>query len=91
MGSEYWIFHFPVKIDWFHQTRIQYIERGLQKFVKCYKEKRIESVAFPLMGCNKDGLNRNEATVLLNNYLCPLDINCEIYIPKESSRKKGER
>ena len=86
-GDEHWILHFPIKIAWYQPARVPYIEHGLQKFVKCYKEKGIRSVAFPLLGCGKDGLNRNEATLLLNDYLNPLDIRCEIYVPKGYKKK----
>ena len=88
-GREHWILHFPTKIAWFQPSRIPYIEHGLQKFVKCYKDKGIESAAFPLLGCGKGGLNQQEVISLLDRYLKPLDIKCEVYISKKISEKKG--
>src|SRR5689334_10996064 len=34
-----WILNFPTKYHWKYETKPEYIERGLQKFVKTYSQK----------------------------------------------------
>lgn len=83
-GKDKWVLHFPTQIDWWQPSRIPYIEHGLQKFVKTYKEKGILSAAFPLLGCESKGLSSSEVIGLLKQYLGPLDIRCEIYTGKST-------
>ena len=37
-----WILNFPTKKDWKHSSKIEFIEAGLIKFVRTYKEKKIK-------------------------------------------------
>ena len=58
---------------------MEYIEKGLQKFVETYKEKKIMSIAFPLLGTNNGGLDKQEVLSLMCTYLRKCDIPIEIY------------
>ncbi|MDD6552131.1 MAG: macro domain-containing protein [Prevotellaceae bacterium] len=70
---------FPTKTDWKLPSKIEYIEEGLQKFVSTYKDKKITSVAFPLLGAGLGGIDENVSMELLKKYLSPIDIPVEIY------------
>src|SRR6218665_523136 len=52
-----WILNFPTKYDWRMPSQESYIERGLDKFLKTYKQKNIESIAFPLLGANNGNID----------------------------------
>jgi len=75
-----WVLNFPTKFNWKYPSKIEYIEKGLIKFVETYKEKDIKSIAFPLLGTHNGGLDRQEVLNLMTKYLgsCT-DLSIEIY------------
>lgn len=74
-----WVLNFPTKFHWKYPSKIEYIEKGLQKFVDTYKEKSITSIAFPLLGVHNGGLDKQEVLLLMQKYLTHCDIPIEIY------------
>lgn len=74
-----WVLNFPTKTHWKLPSEYSYIELGLQKFVSAYKEKGISSIAFPLLGANNGGLDRNKVLSIMEHYLSLCDIPIEIY------------
>lgn len=74
-----WILNFPTKYHWKYETRPEYIEKGLIKFVATYKDKGIQSIAFPLLGAQNGGLSKEQSLLLIEKYLSNLDIPIEIY------------
>lgn len=75
-----WVLNFPTKFHWKYPSKIEYIEKGLIKFVETYKEKDIHTIAFPLLGTHNGGLDKQEVKNLMNKYLgkCT-DLSIEIY------------
>jgi len=51
----------------------------LKKFVETYEQKKITSIAFPLLGTHNGGLNIIEVNALKIKYLSKCSINIEIY------------
>ncbi len=74
-----WVLNFPTKYHWKYPSKIEYIEKGLQKFIEAYKAKGITSIAFPLLGTHNGGLDTDEVKNLMVNYLEKCDIEVEIY------------
>lgn len=74
-----WILNFPTKDHWRNPSKIEYIEKGLQKFVSTYKDKGITSIAFPKLGCGNGGLDWAEVKPIMNNYLKNLPIDIYVY------------
>lgn len=74
-----WVLNFPTKIHWKYPSKIEYIEKGLQKFLETYKEKNISSIAFPLLGAHNGGLDREFVFDLMIKYLSQCNIPVEIY------------
>lgn len=74
-----WVLNFPTKFHWKYPSKIEYIETGLQKFVDTYKQRGIESIAFPLLGAHNGGLDREEVVALMYEYLSKCDIPIDIY------------
>lgn len=74
-----WVLNFPTKFHWKYPSKIEYVETGLQKFVDTYKQRGIESIAFPLLGAHNGGLDRDEVMTLMCEYLSKCDIPIEIY------------
>lgn len=67
------ILNFPTKKHWKDSSEYDYIEQGMKKFVETYKNKNISSIAFPMLGCNNGGLNKDVVLEILTKYL----IKCE--------------
>lgn len=74
-----WVLNFPTKTHWKLPSEYEYIEKGLQKFVDTYKEKDITSIAFPLLGANNGGLDKDKIMETMLHYLSKCDIPIEIY------------
>ena len=78
-SPEKWILMFPTKKHWRNPSRMEYIERGLQKFVDNYERLGIESIAFPKLGCGNGGLEWSAVKPIMEKYLSPLPISIYIY------------
>lgn len=74
-----WVLNFPTKFHWKYPSKIEYIEKGLVKFVDTYQEKGITSIAFPLLGTHNGGLEKEEVLSLMERYLDKCNIPIEIY------------
>jgi O-acetyl-ADP-ribose deacetylase (regulator of RNase III) len=73
------ILNFPTKRGWRYPTKIEYIELGLKKFLQTYKEKNITSIAFPLLGAGKGGIEVQKTLDIMQKYLSKTDIPIEIW------------
>lgn len=74
-----WVLNFPTKFHWKYPSKLEYVEKGLQKFLDTYKIQGIESIAFPLLGAHNGGLDRDEVYQLMVSYLSKCEIPVEIY------------
>lgn len=74
-----WVLNFPTKYDWKFESKVEYLEKGLQKFVDTYKEKGIESIAFPILGASNGGIPELTSLEIMQNFLSRCDIKIEIY------------
>ena len=52
-----YVLHFPTKKHWRHPSRIEWIRDGLDDLVRVIRERRIQSVALPPLGCGSGGLD----------------------------------
>jgi len=74
-----WILNFPTKYHWKYPSKIEWLESGLQKFIETYAQKKITSIAFPLLGTHNGGLDTTIVKDLMNKYLIQCSIEIEIY------------
>src|SRR6266852_175852 len=75
------IVNFPTKDHWRSPSRLTDIERGLDYFVKHYREWGVKSIAFPPLGCGNGGLHWSEVGPLIYEKLHRLNIDVEVYAP----------
>jgi O-acetyl-ADP-ribose deacetylase (regulator of RNase III) len=73
------ILNFPTKYDWKYPTKEIYLHKGLKKFVDTYKQRGIDSIAFPLLGASKGGLSEEKSLDIMRHYLSQCDIDIEIW------------
>ncbi len=78
--SRPWILNFPTKDSWRANSKLEYIEKGLQYFASHYKRAGITSIAFPKLGAQNGKLSWDEVGPLMAQYLGPLDITVSIYV-----------
>lgn len=93
--ADHWLLLFPTKENWRNPSKLEYIEKGLMKFVNTYAEKNITSIAFPRLGCGNGELDWNEVKPLMEYYLKKLPIDVYIYlgtnpdvVPEHKEQKK---
>ena len=81
-GPKY-IINFPTKTDWRANTRIEYIEEGLEDLIRIIKEKDIKSIAVPPLGCGNGGLDWKDVKPLMARTLSVVadKVDIEIYEP----------
>lgn len=84
---DHWILLFPTKKNWRNPSKLEYLEKGLIKFVNTYADKNITSIAFPKLGCGNGELSWDEVKPLMEKYLKPLPIDIYIYLGVISDEK----
>lgn len=85
------ILNFPTKKDWRRPSKLEYIEAGLETFVRIYQDAGIQSVAFPPLGCGNGELNYADVRPLMEAYLRPLPIPVYFYPPLQKVTAVRER
>lgn len=75
------IVNFPTKKHWRDPSRIEYIEVGLEEFVRSYDKYGIASVSFPQLGCGNGGLDwEGQVQPVMERYLKNLSIPIYIHL-----------
>lgn len=75
-----WILNFPTKDSWRANSKLEYLQQGLEFLVAHYKNAGIKSIAFPKLGAQNGKLSWDEVGPMMAQYLCQLDIDVFIYI-----------
>lgn len=78
-SSERWILNFPTKFHWRDKSKESSLQAGLKKFVASYREKNMESVAFPLLGGQHGGLPEERILNIMGEALSVCDIPITVY------------
>jgi O-acetyl-ADP-ribose deacetylase (regulator of RNase III) len=77
-GDDRWVLNFPTKTTWRLPSKLEYIEKGLETFVKNYERMGIVSASFPPLGCGNGNLDWADVKPLIERYLSK--INIPIYV-----------
>lgn len=70
---------FATKYFWNKPSQLDWIEMGLDSFVRCATTLEIASVAFPRLGCGNGGLRWEDVQPVMEDYLGELNIHVEIW------------
>ncbi|MEM9669939.1 MAG: macro domain-containing protein [Pseudomonadota bacterium] len=73
-GPEQWVLNFPTKKHWRSPSKLEWVESGLEKFVRTYEEQGIKEIAFPKLGCGNGNLDWKVVQPLMEKYLDKLSI-----------------
>ena len=74
-----WVLNFPTKRYWRLPTKREFLVDGLENFVATYRQRRIKSIAFPLLGASHGKMDEDESQELMIEYLGYCDIPIEVY------------
>ena len=83
------VLNFPTKRHWRGRSKVEYIESGLEKFVRTYEEKGIASISFPMLGSSNGGLDwETQVKPLMEKYLkdLPIEVRIHLYSPDSTSK-----
>lgn len=81
-NTPFGILCFPTKKHWLNPSRLDYVEMGLDDFIKRYEDLDIKSIAFPALGCGNGGLPWFDVRRVMEKKLHTLPIPVEIYEPQ---------
>ena len=83
-SGEPWVLNFPTKKHWRFPSREEYLVAGLTKFMDTYRERGIESIAFPVLGSQNGGLCEARVIDLMRKALqeCKIPVDIYRYDPK---------
>lgn len=73
---------FPTKRHWKNDSRIEWIDKGLERIVKDYERLGITSLAVPPLGCGKGNLKWEDVRPLIYHHLDPIDIKVGVFPPR---------
>lgn len=85
-SKERWILNFPTKNDWKHPSKEKYLNAGLEKFISTYESRKIKSIAFPLLGADKGGIDQERSLEIMLSHLEKVPIDIEIYRYKKTAK-----
>lgn len=87
-----WIINFPTKTHWRVNTKIEWVEEGLEDLVRVIRQNNIRSIAIPPLGCGNGGLNWQDVRPLIESALGELDgINAIVYEPTVKYQNVAKR
>ena len=81
--------HYPIIINlatknhWRGKSRLEWVDRGLEKLSEYIVQNELQSVSMPRPGCGNGGLNWNDVKLLVQKHLGNID-DCEITIHHRS-------
>jgi O-acetyl-ADP-ribose deacetylase (regulator of RNase III) len=76
-----WVLNFPTKKHWRYPSKEVYLRQGLEKLVATYAQKGIRSIAMPLLGADRGGIDPDVSLGLMQEYLASGhdDLYVEVY------------
>jgi O-acetyl-ADP-ribose deacetylase (regulator of RNase III) len=74
---------FPTKHHWRNPSRLPWIDSGLMKLAQHYEQLKIESIAFPMIGCGEGKLQWTDVFPLILEWMDPLPIPVYICLSPE--------
>lgn len=81
-GVHRYLINFPTKAHWRSKSKIEYIENGLDDFVREIGARGIKSVSMPPLGCGNGGLDWNEVRPIIEQHLSELpDVRFVLFAP----------
>jgi O-acetyl-ADP-ribose deacetylase (regulator of RNase III)/uncharacterized protein YwgA len=85
------IFNFPTKQHWKGNSKMEYIEAGLEDLKRKIIEYGVKSIALPPLGCGNGGLDWNVVKALIERELKDLPVEILVFEPNASIKAQLEK
>jgi O-acetyl-ADP-ribose deacetylase (regulator of RNase III) len=87
-----WIINFPTKEHWRGNSKLEWIEAGLEDLTRVIVDKKIRSIAIPPLGSGNGGLNWADVRPKIEVALAALtDVSVLIYEPTDEYQNVSKR
>lgn len=87
-----WIINFPTKDHWKSNSRLEWVESGLDDLKRVLRERNIRSVAIPPLGAGNGGLDWPTVKVRIHAALADLnDVDIVVYEPTDRYQNVAKR
>lgn len=87
-----YIINFPTKKHWKNPSKLEYIHEGLKDLVRVIRDKNINSISIPPLGCGNGGLGWSEVRPAIEKALSNIpSLQIVLYEPSNIVYKKKER
>ena len=87
-----WVVNFPTKTHWRVKTRLEWIEDGLEDLIRVIREKNINSIAVPPLGCGNGGLDWSDVRPIVVAALDNVEeLNAVVYEPTAKCQNVTKR
>jgi O-acetyl-ADP-ribose deacetylase (regulator of RNase III) len=87
-----WIINFPTKDHWKGNSRLEWVESGLQDLKRVLRERKIRSVAIPPLGAGNGGLDWLAVKARIDAALSELDdVEVIVYEPTDKYQNVAKR
>lgn len=83
------IVNFPTKNKWRENSKIEYIETGMNCFIELLPELRVKKIAIPPLGCGNGGLLWGDVKKIIENKIADLVDKYDFIIFEPSSSYKA--
>ena len=90
-GEYGFILNLPTKKHYKDPSKMSYIKKGLEDFMRNYRNLGVTSVAFSMLGTGNGGLDEKKVLKLMLDTLNDCIVPVEIYIQNEITMKYGAR
>lgn len=80
-----WIINFPTKKHWRNPSKLAWVQEGLEDLVRVVRERGIQSIALPPLGCGNGGLAWADVRPLIEAAMAELpQVHAIVYKPTEA-------
>jgi len=87
-----WIINFPTKEHWKGDSRLEWVESGLEDLKRVLRERKIRSVAIPPLGAGNGGLDWPTVKARIHSALADLDdVEVVVYEPTNRYQNVAKR
>lgn len=84
LTQPFFIINFPTKRHWRTNSKLEYIQEGLQDLVQIIKKNHITSIAIPPLGCGLGGLDWKIVKTYIEEALHPLqNVDITVFQPND--------
>ena len=85
LSAPYYIINFPTKAHWKANSKLEYIEQGLESLKVEVKRLKLKSIAIPALGSGLGGLQWQDVNQLIQTSLAELpEIEWRVYAPQSA-------